>query len=323
MLHITEKEAREAVNISAILSAFRCAYLRCVEGESRPGPRMVADVDDSGKKGQWLTAFDAGTGFFGTKFSAVFPTNPSEGRPATISCISLYSLQTGELLAVIEANALTALKTAASAGIATDLSARKDASSLVVIGTGIQAYDQVLAIRKVREIQRVLVYDRDSNRAASFVESLEALADWDATIAVASSANAAVAQADILCTCTTSHTPVFDGNILKAGTHVNAIGSYAPDMQEIDATTVLRAESVVTEHVESVWAAAGDILDPFRSGLIDKSKVTGSIGDVLKGTVRSRTADTSITLYESVGSAVLDLAIAIEVYKDISAKTSL
>lgn len=275
-------------------------------------------VDDAGDKGQWLTANYPAEGFFGTKFSAVFPGNLKHGLPATISTISLYSDQTGELKAVIEANALTAIKTAGSAAIATDLLARKDSSTLAIIGSGLQAFDQVLAIREVRNIQHVIVYDLDPARAETFLGFLQAVDGYNAITTIAESADQAVADADIVCTCTTSRRPVFKATSLKPGTHIDAIGSYAPDMQEIDAETVVRASRIITEHVDGLWAAAGDILDPLEKGLIDKSKVDGSVGDILAGSVPGRKDNDEITLYESVGSAALDLAIAVETYRQVS-----
>jgi len=323
MIYITEAEVKKAISIQTSLPIFRHAYLQCNEGGISTGPRLVMPVDDAGNKGQWLTAKFPAESFFGTKFSAVFPGNSRKGLPATISTISLYSSQTGELEAVVEANALTAIKTACSAAIATDLLARQDSKILTIIGSGLQAFDQVLAIREVRNIQHVIVYDLDSARAEKFVGFLQAVEGYDVLTTVAQSADEAVAAADIVCTCTTSRRPVFRGSDLKPGTHVNAIGSYAPDMQEIDFETVIRASRVITEHVDGLWAAAGDILDPLEKGLIEKSKVTGSVGDALAGSIVGRESDDEITLYESVGSAVLDLAIAVETYRRISRSTRL
>lgn len=127
----------------------------------------------------------------------------------------------------------------------------------------------------------------------------------------AESADACVAASDIVCTCTISLTPVFSASALRPGTHINAIGSYTPTMQEIDDETVTMAGKVFTEHVDGLWAAAGDILIPFNKGLISESKVTGELGDILTNTMRGRENDDEITLYESVGSCVLDISIAI------------
>jgi ornithine cyclodeaminase len=318
MIHITEAQAKRALNVKSSLAILRRAYLQCNEGGIFNGPRLVMPVDNTDSKGQWLTANYPAEGFFGTKFSAVFPDNSKKGLPATISTISLYSNQTGELKAVIEANSLTALKTAGSAALATNLLSRKNSSTLAIIGTGLQAFDQVFAIREIRQIRRVIVYDTDSARAKHFIGLLRAVDGYDVATTASTSADEAVAEADVVCTCTTSHRPVFSGSSLRPGTHVNAIGSYAPDMQEIDTETVLRASCIITEHVDGLWTAAGDILDPFEKGLIDKSKVRGSIGDLLAGKVLGRKNADEITLYESVGSAVLDLAVAVETYRRVS-----
>lgn len=308
---------KEAINVKSALPIFRRAYVQCHEGLISTGPRLVMSVDDAGDKGQWLTANYPAEGYFGTKFSAVFPGNLEKSLPATISTISLYSNQTGELKAIIEANALTAIKTAGSAAIATELLSRKNSSTLAIIGSGLQAFDQVLAIREVRNIHHVIVYDLDVARAERFVGFLQAVDGYEVRTTVANSADEAVAAADIVCTCTTSRKPVFNGVSLRPGVHINAIGSYAPDMQEIDSETVVRASRVVTEHVDGLWAASGDLLDPLKQGLIDRCKVDGSVGDVLVGSVAARKSEEEITLYESVGSAALDLAIAVEAYKRI------
>lgn len=317
MLYITEAQVKQAVSVRSSIPVFRQAYLRCNQGDISAGPRLVMPITDTGDKGQWLTANYPAEGFFGSKFSAVFPRNAKNSLPATISTISLYSDQTGELAAVIEANALTAIKTAGSAAIATDLLARKDASILAIIGSGLQAFDQVLGICEVRDIKQVIVFDLDKSRAEKFLGFLKATDGFDAVTTIGKSADKVVAAADIVCTCTTSRDPVFKGSSLTPGTHINAIGSYAPDMQEIDSETVVRSSRVITEHVDGLWTAAGDILKPFEEGLIDKSKVAGSVGDLLTGKIPGRLEQDEITLYESVGSAVLDLAIAVETYRQI------
>lgn len=321
MLYITEAQAKQAVNVKSSLPIFRQTYLACKKGDISAGPRLVMDLDDVGDKGQWLVGNYPGKGYFGSKFSSNFSSNLSKGLPATISTISLYSNQTGELAAVVEANALTAIKTAGSAAIATELLSREDSSCLAIIGSGLQAFDQVLAIREIRNIRHVVVYDLDTARAEKFVGFLKAVDGFDAKTSIAETSDVAVSMADIVCTCTTSKRPVFKGSALKQGTHINAIGSYSPDMQEIDSETVVRADHIFTEHLDGLWAAAGDILDPFQKGLIDKSKVNGSLGDLLSGSITGRRDQEEITLYESVGSVVLDLAIAVETFRLISDNT--
>ncbi|WP_303974730.1 ornithine cyclodeaminase family protein, partial [Streptococcus merionis] len=282
--------------------------------------RIFMPIRGEENVGQWLVANSLSKPYFGSKFSSVFPENLKKELPSTISKISLYSAETGELQALIDANYLTAIKTGGSAAVATDLMARKDAAHLCIIGTGLQAYSQVLAIQEVRDLEYVFVYDIDSDRVRQFIEMISEIKNRDYQIIAATSADEAVAKSDIICTCTTSLTPVFSSKALKAGSHINAIGSFTSFMQEIDTDTVLCSEKIITEHMEGLWEAAGDILIPYDQGLFGKEKVTGSVGEVLVGQQSARENDQEITLYESVGSGVLDIGLTISLYEKILAE---
>ena len=214
----------------------------------------------------------------------------------------------------MEANYLTAVKTGGSAAIATDLMARRDACRLGVIGSSVQVLAQVEAIQEVRGLKEVRVFGRDHKRLAVFAERVRAVQNRSYEIIKCASADECAAGSDIVATCTTSAKPVFDGKSLQPETHINAIGSFTPLMQELDAETVVRSARVITEHVDGSWAAAGDILISFSQGLITKDKVAGSAGDLLTGKIRGRESGREITLYESVGSCMLDLALAVAVY---------
>lgn len=314
MIMIPEEQAAQAIDMKTALAVVREAYLACDRGEMYPGGRIVMPVSGETNFGQWLTAVCTRLPFFGTKFSATFPGNIQCGLPCVQSVISLYSTQNGEQLALIGADYLTALKTGAGAGVATDLLARKDACRLGIIGTGLQAYSQVLAIQEVRELKQLFIFDRTPERMDAFAEKIAAVQNAPYEIVKCESSGQCVANSDILCTVTPSHTPVFDTADLQPGTHLNAMGSFTPVMQEVEAETVQKASFVVTEHVEGLWAAAGDILIPLEKGLITRDKVHGSVGDVLVGKLPGRQNDAEITMYESVGSCVLDVAIAIAVY---------
>ena len=175
-------------------------------------------------------------------------------------------------------------------------------------------------MQEVRELQTLYVYDMFPERVERFIGMIRDIQNRPYEIIAAKSGEDCVKNADIICTCTTSRTPVFPGSALKPGAHVNAIGSFTDAMQEIDVTTVQRAERVITEHVDGLWQAAGDILIPFRAGEITKDKVSGSVADVLNGTIPGRERDDQITLYESVGSGVLDIALSIVVYEELEGK---
>lgn len=315
MIIINEQQARDTVDMKVALDTIRTAYKASASGKRYAPGRVVGPIRGEENCGQWLVANCLDIPYFGSKFSAVFKDNISKGLPSVISTISLYSADTGEQLALISANYLTAVKTGGSAGVATDVMARKDAKVLGIIGTGIQAFTQVMAIQEVRELSELRIFDAIPERMEAFEKKIEAIKNRPYTIVKCSSAKECVSESDIVCTCTASLKPVFDGKDLKAGTHVNAIGSFTPFMQEIDEETVIIAARIITEHVDGLWEAAGDILIPFNKGLIAKEKVVGSVGDCLVGTVQARQNDNEITLYESVGSCVLDVSIAAMTYE--------
>lgn len=317
MFQITEEQVKELVSMKLVLSTVKDAYVDCTEGKIYAGNRIFMPIRGDENVGQWLVANCTNKPYFGAKFSSVFPGNLNIGLPSTISKISLYSAETGELKALIDANYLTAVKTGGSAAVATDLMARKDANKLGVIGTGLQAFSQVLAIQEVRNIEKLYIYDVDSKRVERFIKMIEEIKNRPYEIISVTSADECVMNSDIICTCTTSLKPVFSGSVLKEGTHINAIGSFTSFMQEIDTETVLKSDKIITEHIEGLWEAAGDILIPFNDGKITKDKVSGTVGEILTGKILGRENDKEITLYESVGSCVLDIALAIAIYNKI------
>ncbi|MCR8928870.1 ornithine cyclodeaminase family protein [Priestia megaterium] len=314
MRKITEEQVQDILDMKLVLPVIREAYEDCVEGKIYAGNRIFMPIRGEKNVGQWLVANCTNKPFFGSKFSSLFQGNLKKGLPSSISKISLYSAETGELQALIDANYLTAIKTGGSAAIATDLMAREDANKLGVIGSGIQAFSQVLAIQEIRPIEELYVYDINPERVESFIERIDTIKNRPYKIIAAKTAEECVSSSDIICTCTTSLTPVFKGSSVKSGTHINAIGSFTSFMQEIDTETVLKSDKVITEHVEGLWEAAGDILIPFEQGKITEDKVSGTVGDVLTGKIPKRENEQEITLYESVGSGVLDIALSIAVY---------
>jgi Predicted ornithine cyclodeaminase, mu-crystallin homolog len=315
MIYIPEERVKRSISIKTVLPILRQAYEDSADGQTYAGGRIIMPIRGEENTGQWLVANCLNAPYFGAKFSSAFPGNAHKGIPSTLSQTSIYSTETGELIAVVEANYLTALKTGGSAAIATELMARKDSSRLGIIGSGLQAFSQVLAIQEVRRLTEVHVYGLDSARLSDFIRRIEEIKNRPYSVIAAKSAEACVSASDILCTCTTSHTPVFDGAALMPGTHINAIGSYTPFMQEIDQKTVAKAARIMTEDVDGLWSVAGDILIPLENGVIGKDKVKGSIGDVLAGTIPGRVSDGEITLYESVGFCVLDIALALAVFQ--------
>lgn len=250
-----------------------------------------------------MPAYLPDDGALAVKIVSVFPENAALGKTAVSALVLALDSHTGHPLALLNGEALTAIRTGAGAGAATDLLARADSTVVAIIGSGVQARSALTAVCAVRPIQRAIVYSPTIAHAAQFAREMGA--QLDLPITVAATADEAVAQADIVCTATTSATPVFDGHALKSGTHVNAVGSYTPQMQEVDGVTIGRAR-VVVDSKTAVLAETGDLIIPIRDGLILPSHIYAELGEIVRGEKAGRANADEITYFKSVGVAVQD-----------------
>lgn len=248
------------------------------------------------------------------KAVTIFPDNPAKGLPTTQGIIILTSTENGKHLAVMNASYLTRLRTGAMTGLATKKLAKKDAKVLTVIGTGRMAFEQVLGVWAARNIEEIYLFNRTKERAFLFKQKLEDQG-ITARIEVADDVNEAVSQSDIICCATNSTTPVFDGNVLKPGAHVNGVGSYLPHMLEIDRKTILRASKIVVDDFQGVMEEAGELIEANDSGQWSFQHVHGELGELVSGKISPREHDEEITFFKSVGASYYDLAVATGVYK--------
>jgi ornithine cyclodeaminase/alanine dehydrogenase-like protein (mu-crystallin family) len=239
----------------------------------------------------------------GVKLVALTPGNRSRGLPFIHASYVLFDADTQAPLAVLDGSALTALRTAAVSGLATRHLANPGAGRLALFGAGVQAGAHLDAMRAARPIERLTVVSR-SRAPAEALASRAASAGLHATVGDA----AAVADADIVCTCTTSADPLFDGSLLPAGCHVNAIGSYQPHTRELDTETIRRGR-VVVESRDVALAEAGDLLIPIEEGVIERSHIVADLAELVRGSDVRRTAD-DVTVFKGVGMAFEDLVVA-------------
>jgi ornithine cyclodeaminase len=209
----------------------------------------------------------------------------------------------------LEGGVLTAIRTGAASGAATDLLARPDCHTAAVFGAGVQGRTQLEAVCTVRAIHTAWVYDRDSDKAAALIADLAGRGRIPADLRRASSPQEAVAQADIVCTATTSTRPVFAYVDLKPGAHINAVGAYTPEMQEIPAECGERAR-VVVDSRSACLAEAGDLIQPMRAGIINADHIHAELGEIVLGRKEGRQSPEQVTLFKSVGVAVQDAAAA-------------
>lgn len=248
------------------------------------------------------------SGAFGMKVVTVYPENHGTGYDAHQGVVILFSAEHGNLRVVADAMAITAIRTAAVSGAATQALARPDAGDLAILGAGTQARTHLEAMAVVRTLRRVRVYDKTVDNAHAFVEW--ARAQHDVSVEGVPSAREAVAGADIICTVTTSSTPVLQGEWIAPGAHINAVGAFSPSTRELDTAAVVRSRLFVDRR-ESTLAEAGEFCIPKSEGAITDAHIQGELGDVLLGRIEGRRSDTEITLFKSLGIAVEDLASAI------------
>lgn len=253
--------------------------------------------------GTLLTMPATGSLGTGVKLVTVTPSNPDRGLPLIQGLYVLFSPKTQEPEAAIDGAALTAIRTGAVSGLATRHLARPDSARLVIFGAGTQARSHLEAMRAVRPVERVTVVSRTEPRAEELAAAARGMG-LEATVGTPG----AVAEADLVCTCTTSPTPVFDGARLTDGAHVNAVGAYTPDTREVD-DEMIRRGRVVVETREVALAEAGDLLIPIKAEVVGADHIVADLAEVVGGApVRRGPGD--VTVFKSVGVAFEDLVVA-------------
>jgi ornithine cyclodeaminase/alanine dehydrogenase-like protein (mu-crystallin family) len=248
----------------------------------------------------------------GAKLITIFPDNTKRRLPSHVGLIVLFDTETGMPLAVIDAAETTALRTAAASAVATRALARKDASSLAILGTGEQAATHLEALSQVRKLQTVRIWGRSADKAEALAQEMGS--KLSLTIAVAKTAQEAVKDVEIVCTVTASSEPVLNGKWLAPGVHVNLVGSSRFSAREVDDELVSRSRFFVDSKV-SALAEAGELKHAMDAGAVTEAHILGEIGEVLGGSVAGRASEQDVTVYKSLGIAVQDLAAAHVIYE--------
>lgn len=243
---------------------------------------------------------------FGVKIVGMSKGNEQKGFPFISAMVLVLDGHTGRVKGMIEGTYLTALRTGAASGLATDLLANPEADVLAVFGAGVQAKTQVEAVASVRSLKRIWVFNRTRSRAETFAKEMAASLDIEVAVAEHPSR---LAEAQIICTATTSSTPVFDTTYLSPGTHISAVGAYRKDMAEIH-PEVVNVSELFVDQVAATLVEAGDVIQPIEAGIISQAHILAELGEVVIGTHPGRSHREAITLFKSVGNAVQDLSVA-------------
>lgn len=305
---LSQQDIKTSVDMPQAIAAVRMAFIQLSRGEARVPQRIQVPVETQQGTSLFMPAYLALSNVLGAKVVSVFPRNPARGLPTIHAVVIVLSAETGRPEAVMDGTSLTALRTGAASGLATDLMARPDARTAALFGAGVQGRTQLEAVRSVRTLDRLWVYDKDPERASTLAEEYRG-ASPSFSVFVAETPSQAVREADIICTATTSAAPVFEDADLKPGAHINGIGSYTPEAQEIPAETVVRAK-IVVDSLDACLEEAGDLIIPLKQGRLTKESIHGEIGQVAGGEIPGRTSAEEITFFKSVGIAVQDVAVA-------------
>jgi ornithine cyclodeaminase len=254
---------------------------------------------------------------FGLKTICVFPENPARGKDAHQGSVMLFSGETGEVLALMNASAITALRTAAVSAVATRELARDDASELAIIGSGVQARTHLTAISCVRALKRARVFSKNPHHARQLASEMQEKHSF--IIEPADTIEAALQGADLIVTATSAREPIIKREWLSPGAHINAIGTYSPETREIDSATMAAAR-IFVDRRESTFQEAGDYLLAVKEGVIGPHSIVAEIGELLLGQKKGRTSPQEITLFKSLGLAIEDLACAEHLFRKAQAR---
>ena len=278
-----------------------------------PQRTAVADGDVNG----WYAFMPAQLktmGALGVKSVTVYKDNPSaHDLPATLATIVLMDSQTGQTLAVMDGGYITAMRTGAVTGLATKYLARKNARVAGVLGAGVQARTQLWGMAAGADLEKALVFSLDPPDAQkAFADETSEMLGL--SIEVASSGRELVESVDILSLATTATTPIIDSEWVKAGTHINGIGSHAVGVRELDTATVVKSK-LVCDQVDACLAEAGDVQIPIEEGALSPDDIYGEIGELITGSKAGRENDEEVTLFKSVGLSIQDISAAHYVYQ--------
>jgi ornithine cyclodeaminase/alanine dehydrogenase-like protein (mu-crystallin family) len=302
--YLSRNDVRQALPMADAVAAMRAAFIELSCGDALVPPRLRMDLP--GEKGIVLTmpCASGAEKLVSVKLVSLFDGNRAKGLPLIHALVVLADATTGAPCAIMDGASLTAIRTGAGSGAATDALARRDAETAAVFGAGTQARTQLEAVACVRRLRRARVFDPDQAAAERFAAEMTALLGF--TVERAATSAEALEDAAVVCTATTSPAPVFRDRELAPGTHINAVGSYKPEVTEIPPETVRRAR-IIVDHRASALEEAGDLLVPLGRGMILEDDLRTEIGEVLASRTPGRTSKAEVTLFKSVGVAIQDL----------------
>ena len=313
MLVLNAADVARALPMREAIAAMKRAFAALSGGQAIVPRRIHLPIERHAGVSLIMPSYVAGdeatADSLAVKVVSLFDGNRRRGLPRIQAAVILLEPETGRPVALLEGATLTAIRTAAASGAATDLLARRDSRVVALFGAGVQAARHAEAMCAVREIAEVRVCGRRPERLSAFCAALTGGLGGNVRVVEAASPADALRGADIVCTATTSSEAVFADADLPSGAHVNAVGSYQPQAREIPGETVARALVVVDSRAPA-WEEAADLILPLEAGQINRQHVHAELGELVLGQKSGRIDDAQITLFKSVGIAVQDAVAA-------------
>jgi ornithine cyclodeaminase len=299
---LTADDIRACLDMRGAIDAMRTAFTQLSSGAAVVPDRV--GVSTPRGVSLFMPGFLPEGGHLAAKIVSVFTGNRELDLPVINALVLVLDSETGVPVALMDGTYITALRTGAASGLATEVLALDDASVLAVFGAGPQARTQIEAVRTVRPIREVRISSLSLSESEALAEEIEGV-----SVSVSDDPTRAVEGAHVIVTATDSRTPVFPGEAVGPGVHVNAVGAFTPSMRELDASLVARAR-VVVDSRSTVMAEAGDLVQAIEEGMFSLDRIHAELGEVVSGARPGRSGPDDVTLFKSVGSAAQDVAAA-------------
>ncbi len=315
---INENEVAELLDMKELMDVLEDTFVEYSSGRTKTPLRIHMELDPGEGTGLIMPSWLEIEKHLGVKSVCIFPGNPKKNLPAIQGTMQLFDGETGAPISIMGAHVLTKYRTGASSGVAARYLTPKSTEEAAIIGTGGQAFEQLKAmVVAVPGIKRINLHNRTIDKARRFKNAAEQLFP-EIEFRVMESAARAVKEAQLITTCTNSIQPVFQFRDMgEEKVHVNAVGAFKPNMQEIDTEVILAADKIIVDNMEGALTEAGDLYVPLNEEdcAFTRDDVNGEIGEVIAGGLSGRKGEDGVTLYESVGMGCLDVAAAFLVYQ--------
>lgn len=307
---IKAAEIKQYYSMKQAIDAMERAFSSLSSGECFVPMRVVTRLPDNELLMLFKPAFVEKEKLATVKFLTQREGSSIPEKPAIQGIVMVIDSVTGEIISIMDGGYITALRTGAASGLATRYLARNNAHTLALFGCGEQGRTQLEAIMCERDIKKILVFDKNRNRASRFIEELHGKLKPEMVFCEDTSI---IKEADIICTATNATAPLFKREVVKEGAHINAIGSFQPHMQELD-PRLIRDARVFLDQTEPCLKESGDLIKPIKEGIISEKHIAGEIGDFLLNRIAGRESEDQITIFKSVGVAIQDYAVATDIY---------